>query len=50
MEQLLKNHPELSKIIKSGDRNELIKFLTNNPDIASSVLNYIASLKDPAKE
>jgi hypothetical protein len=46
MEQIFENHPELLKIIQSGDRNELIKFLTNNHDIATEVLNYIASLKD----
>jgi hypothetical protein len=44
MEQIFQNHPELLKIIQSGDRNELIKFLTNNPDIATVVLNHMASL------
>ncbi len=50
MEQILQNHPELLKIIQSGDRDELIKFLTNNPEIASSVLNYMSSINDSSKK
>ena len=50
MEQIFQNHPELLKIIESGNKSELIKFLTNNPNLASSILSDIASLDEPAKK
>jgi len=50
MDHIIQNNPELLKIIQSGNKSELIKYLTNNPNLASSLLSDIASLNEPAKK
>jgi hypothetical protein len=50
MEQIFQNNPELFNIIQSSSKSELIKYLTNNPNLASSILSDIASLDEPAKK
>lgn len=44
LEKILQHHPELLKIIESENKTELIKFLGNNPNIATEVLYHMASL------
>lgn len=50
MDQIFQNNPELLKIIQSGNTSELKKILTNYPNLASSIINDIASFDEPAKK
>lgn len=50
MEHHINNNPELAKIIQSGDKEALIKYLQQNKDLAASMLADLANFSKPAEK
>jgi hypothetical protein len=50
MNKHIQNNPELERIIKSGNKEELINYLSSNPKLAELMLNDIANLNKTPSE